>query len=94
MRDNPRTVARTQVGNRMVSTVSLLGDHPIEQLFMLTRGLEAAPFETMVFACESDGDVSDFMALACERYESRAEAEEGHRAMVAKVEAGLTRGAP
>jgi hypothetical protein len=39
-------------------------------------------FETMVFEGES------FMDLACERYETLAEAKLGHDSMVARVQAG------
>jgi hypothetical protein len=68
-----RSVARTEIGARVVSTVWLGLDH----------GLGDGPpmiFETMVFG--PDGESED-----CERYSTEAEALAGHGAMCARLEA-------
>jgi hypothetical protein len=38
-------------------------------------------YETMVFRSDTDGEVSDWMDLACDRYDTHEEALRGHRAM-------------
>ena len=35
-------------------------------------------YETMVFACDSNGNVTDWSDLYCERYDTRAEMKLGH----------------
>lgn len=37
--------------------------------------------ETMVFAAHPDGSVTDFRDLACDRYQTEAEARAGHAAL-------------
>jgi hypothetical protein len=43
-------------------------------------------YETMVFPCDSDGAVTDWGELACNRYDSEAEARAGHAAMCAEYQ--------
>ena len=70
-----RTIARTQIGDALVSTVFLGLNH---------RFGPGSPllFETMVFGGELEGET--------ERYETIDEARIGHEQMVNRVSSGLT----
>jgi hypothetical protein len=74
-----RAVAKDFVqrdGNHfLVSTVKL----------PLSEGIfhEDWPYETMVFPADANGNVTDWVELACHRYMSMNEAVEGHAHMVA-----------
>jgi hypothetical protein len=77
---NPNIIARTVVGTApnpkyVVSTVRLAG--------ALRLNLYAGRiFETMVFACDADGAVTDWLELDCQRYGTLVEARTGHNDMV------------
>lgn len=76
-----RTVAKTEVGSFLVSTVWL----------GLNHGFGGGPpiiFETMVFEAERGGDGLRECLDWQERYSTEAEALEGHARAVAWVEAG------
>lgn len=68
-----RIVGKTKVGNATVSTVFLGLDHSF-------GGERPLLFETMIFEGDQDG--------FCERYSTWEEAEQGHKAVVQKLEAG------
>lgn len=68
--EDARRVARTEVGNAEVSTVFLAMSYG--------RGGRPVLYETMVFGGHFDGEQ--------ERYYTRAEAEEGHKAMVSRIQ--------
>jgi len=76
----------------LVSTVLL--DHPIgfiiDSLFSMFGAQDYGDgmFETMVFAADEDGEVSDFTELYCERYDDEKTAKSGHARIVAGVEDG------
>ena len=44
-------------------------------------------YETMVFACNNEGEVTDWKDLDCKRYHSLEEMQAGHKAMVEKWKA-------
>lgn len=73
-RKNPNGIRYTLVGDVVVSTVRL---HTVPELEML-------PFETMVFNCDEDGVVTDWMDLDVAKYDTREEAIHGHEEMVEK----------
>ena len=70
------TVIDPPNGFRWVSTVLLCVPCP------------GGPFETMVFASDQDGHVTNWADLYMERYLTRELAEEGHRRIVEGVRAG------
>ena len=86
---NPRTIKATQVGENVVSTVlldslmrpldDLLGMFPIKG-----RADLHAPgdYETMVFSCDSEGEITDFTEKDFARYSTAEEAVKGHDLMV------------
>lgn len=71
-----RRVDKTTVGDYEVSTVFLGVDHSF-------GGADTLLFETMVFK----GDYAD---LFCDRYSTKAAAQEGHDRVVAALRAGAT----
>jgi len=68
-----RRVAQASIGEMLVSTVWLGLDHG--------WGQRPLYFETMIFGGKHDGWQA--------RYSTRAEAEAGHAALIARLEAGL-----
>lgn len=80
--DDPRHVEQTQVGDLYVSTVLLGLDHS----FMSDR--PPVIFETMVFPCNTDGEITDWHEVDCRRYSTVEAAREGHWEMVERVKAG------
>lgn len=73
---NEKTLAHEVVGNVWVSTVRLSVDHGF--------GGEPLWYETMVFDCDADGTVTNWLERDCERYATADEALAGHAVMVAK----------
>ena len=75
----PKTVDRTIVGGKyLVSTIALSGAEIWPDLYEEADGA----FETMVFPCDEQGIVSDWLELDCERYRTRSDAMTGHINMV------------
>ena len=72
-------IERTVVNNRyVVSTVRLPGFELAPDLYNELGG----EFETMVFPCDEQGNVTDWMELTCRRYRSVADARAGHNDVV------------
>ena len=68
---NPNMIDRTVVNNKyVVSTV---------RLPLIFDGEE---FETMVFHCDEQGTVTDWLELDCRRYHSVEAARDGHNDVV------------
>jgi predicted ATPase len=75
----PKTVDRTIVdGQYVVSTIRLSGAESFADLYEQFGG----GYETMVFACEPDGLITDWLELDCQRYHTEDEARTGHKDMV------------
>ena len=94
---NERTVALTQVGDVVVSTVSLSlpmvrsMDSLITTLGAIYGGAEdradlstPGDYETMVFDCDDNGEVTNYTEKDFARYATKEEAEEGHKQIVEK----------
>lgn len=75
-----RRLGRTQVGNRIVSTVFMSLNHNY-------GGGCPVLFETMVFACNAAGETTSFNDLDGKRYCTRQDAMEGHAAFVKALQA-------
>jgi hypothetical protein len=74
---NSKVIDRTIVGGKyLVSTVRLFSADHVPNLY------EGHIFETMVFACDADGAVTDWMELDGIRYRTIDEARTGHNDMV------------
>ncbi len=74
---NPNIIARTVVGGKyVVSTVRLAGADRMPDIY------GGRIFETMVFACDADGAVTDWLEQDCQRYRTLDEARTGHTDMV------------
>ena len=74
---NARWMVQENAGPYVVSTVFLIIDH----------GYDDGPpvlYETMVFPTNPDGTLSSLNEFDSRRYRTRAEAIEGHKAMVEK----------
>jgi hypothetical protein len=72
-------IDRTVVNNKyVVSTVRLAGYEMMAELFDEHGGR----FETMVFPCDEQGTVTDWLELDCRRYHSAEAAREGHNDVV------------
>ena len=74
---NSNIIARTVVGTApnpkyVVSTVRLAGADRMPDIY------GGRIFETMVFACDADGAVTDWLELDCQRYETEDGARLGH----------------
>ena len=68
-------VAKTVLKNGVVvSTVKLHVDHG--------HGGTPMWYETMVFACDKSGDVTDWVDLYCKRYTTEDEAKTGHEYVI------------
>lgn len=68
---NNRMLACTIVNNKyLVSTVALMFGDKV--------------YETMVFHCDVNGRVTDWMELDCEQYNAANTAMDGHQAMVTR----------
>lgn len=77
--NNPNIIDRTVVNNKyVVSTVLLAGYDAAPWLFDDHGG----GFETMVFPCDEQGTVTDWMELDCRRYHSVEAARDGHNDVV------------
>ena len=50
--------------------------------------VDECPFETMVFECNRDWQVTSFLDLYCERYKTFQEAVEGHEMICCQLEDG------
>lgn len=84
---------RTVIGHKVVSTIKrdeelkamdeVLGffDELLPERANLS---EDGDYETMVFHCDSDGEVTYWTELDFARYNSEEEAKEGHRLLVEK----------
>ncbi len=72
-----RTVAKTQVGNHLVSTMLLVFD----------GGYDVRPliFETMVFPCDNEGNVENWSDEDRYRWSMLDEAKAGHAKVVAEL---------
>jgi len=74
---NPNMIDRTVVGGKyVVSTVRLAGADRMPDIY---GGLI---FETMVFTCDEQGTITDWLELDCQRYRTLDEARIGHNDMV------------
>lgn len=74
---NPNIIDRTVVNNRyVVSTVLLAGADRMPDLY------GGRVFETMVFPCDEQGIVTDWIEQDCQRYRTLDEARTGHKDMV------------
>jgi hypothetical protein len=78
---HPNIIARTVVGTAsnpkyVVSTVCLAGADRMPDMYA------GHIFETMVFACDADGTVTDWLELDGIRYRTLDEARTGHNDMV------------
>ena len=79
MNKNPNVIDRTVVNNKyVVSTVSLPGYELAPRLYDELGG----GYETMVFHCDADGIVTDWLELDCRRYRSHQAARAGHNDVV------------
>ena len=75
----PNVIERTVVNNcYVVSTVRLPGFELAPELYNELGG----EFETMVFPCDEQGTVTDWMELDCRRYRSVEAARDGHNDVV------------
>ena len=75
--NNPNIIDRTVVNSKyVVSTVRLAGADRTPDLY---GGLI---FETMVFTCDEQGTITDWLELDCQRYRTLDEARTGHSDMV------------
>ena len=76
---NPNQIDRTVVNNKyVVSTVRLPGYELAPRLYDELGG----GYETMVFHCDADGIVTDWLELDCRRYRSLEAARAGHDGVV------------
>ncbi len=69
-----------EVENRYQQKAKLLinGQHYVVSTVELAfKGL-SAPYETMVFACDAEGEVTNWSELYCDTYDSEEEARKGH----------------
>lgn len=74
---NPNIIDRTVVNNKyVVSTVLLLGAAHLYDL------MGRDEFETMVFPCDEQGNVTNWRELDCRRYHSVEAARDGHNDVV------------
>ena len=78
---NPNIIARTVVGTApnpkyVVSTVRLAGADRMPDIY------GGRIFETMVFTCDEQGTITDWLELDCQRYRTLDEARTGHSDMV------------
>jgi hypothetical protein len=63
--------------------------HGIGQHFLVSTvyaNFSPPGFETMVFKCKPDGDVTDWGEVAGERYDSEQQARDGHHRMCSVFE--------
>lgn len=97
--ENPNQIARTLAGNYVVSTIyrdefnkevdatlsgigNLLGltAEVLDRADLETPG----DYETMVFSCDTSGEVTDWTEVDFARYDSEDLAREGHHLMVGR----------
>ena len=73
-------MAKAETSNHYTDVVATSNGHVyIDTTYTLDHG-----WETMVFPCNADGEVTDWGDLDVERYDSEEEARVGHDEMVAK----------
>ncbi len=73
--ENPKSIARTLVGEHVISTVVVRPTDPADSM----------PFETMVFKSDdAEGMVSDWGEVEVQRYATEDKAIVGHEQMCAK----------
>ncbi len=53
-------------------------------VYVSTNNTFDVGLETMVFQCDSSGEVTDWTELDCDRYSDESEATDGHKMIVAK----------
>jgi len=58
--------------------VSFDGKHYVISTVELVFSSMSAPFETMAFECDAEGEVTNWSELYCDTYDSQEEALKGH----------------